>query len=246
MTDPKPYIIANWIADDLRSVDYFSFRDQIQETLKNHMSSWSEEKIAETAEKLESAIFFELGQIADQLLQDGIEPSFQIDGEPGTAYIKSINLEATSELIRLRKKTPEEFELFCSNVLSSLGAVSRNVGGTGDGGIDFISTDLPVSNCKFTALRGCNPVVIGQAKRYKDGNLVNVNEVREFLGGALLKQDEIKREKESLGLFTPVIFAFWTTSNFTSPARKFLRDAGIWYLSGFSLAQLSLYLGVEK
>jgi restriction endonuclease Mrr len=242
MTDPRPYNIARWIADGIQSTSYVPLRSEIEFALKTHIPAWSEEIIAETAEKYESNIFQELEKITDLTKRDGVEPSFLLDGEPGTAYIKGENLEAISILNIIKKKTPDEFEQFCADLLSLLGGITRKVGRSGDGGVDFIATDLPVSNHKFMALQGGFPIVIGQAKRYKEDNFVSVNDVRDFLGGAMLKQDEIKRENERFGLFSPVIYAFWSTSDFTLPAYEFMREAGIWYLGGLALAQLTLHI----
>jgi hypothetical protein len=46
-------------------------------------------------------------------------------------------------------------------------------------------------------------------------------------------------------LFTPLLLAFWTTGDFTPPAKKYARHLGIWYLNGVGLAQLATRVGLK-
>ena len=244
MADPKPYNVAFWISTEIQELSFISLRTALEGALKVHLPAWSDEQIAERAEGLENDVFHQLGIIADQLRRDGVEPSFALEGEPGTAYIKAQNIEAVVVLAQLRKLPPGEFEQFCADLLAGLGATTRKVGGTGDGGVDFIATDLPVSTHEIAALRACYPIIIGQAKRYKEDNLVSVTEIRAFLGAAVVRSDDIKREDSRFGIYSPVAYAFWTTSDFNLPARKFAYRSGLWCLNGLSLAQLALRLGL--
>lgn len=244
MADPKPYNVAHWIADEIQERSFVTLRTVLEGTLRGHVSAWSDEQIAEIAERIEHDVFYQLGIIADQLMHNGVEPSFALEGEPGTAYIKAQNVEAVALLAQLRQLSPNAFEQFCADLLTALGATTRRVGGSGDGGVDFIATDLPVSTDKIAALRACYPIIIGQAKRYKEDNLVSVMELRAFLGGALLRSDVIKTEDDRFGIYSPVTYAFWTTSDFNLPAREFAKRTGLWCLSGLALAQLALRLGL--
>ena len=176
------------------------------------------------------------------LVENGEEPTFVLEGDPGSAYINAHNIEALPILTRIRSISPTEFEQICADILKALGATSRRVGRSGDGGVDFIATDLPVSPQRFIALRACHPIVIGQAKRYGENYLVAVTDMRNFLGGALLIADELKRTDDRFGLYSPVSYAFWTTSDFNKPAREFIKRTGIWRLGGLALAQLILRL----
>jgi len=186
-----------------------------------------------------------LGEITDELELYGTEPSFLLEGEPGTAYIKAQNVEAVETLIKLKLLSPMEFEQFCSEMLRNLGATANTVGGTGDGGVDFIAFNLPIGKIDIAALHACYPTVIGQAKRYND-RFITVTDLRCFLGGALIKADEIKRTYDRYGIFSPTAYAFWTTSEFHNSAREFARNAGLWCLGGLSLAQLSLRIGLNN
>jgi hypothetical protein len=244
MADPKPYVVARWIADEIQETNFVALRVTIEQSLRLHIHGKSEEQIAELAEGLEQSVFNEMGIVADQLLRTGIEPSFGLEGEPGTCYIRAQNIEAVRVLAHLRALTPDRFETFCANVLIALGATAQRTGGTGDGGVDFVATDLPLSAHPGVAVSACYPLVIGQAKRYKDDNLTSVTDLRCFLGGAVLKAEQMKRQDERLGLFSPVVFAFWTTSDFNVPAREFAKNTGLWCLGGLALAQLAHRIGL--
>lgn len=246
MSAIKPYVIAHWIADEIKDEEYVPLLTAIEDVIRIHISAWSNEQISETSEKIEDAVFEELGKISDQFIDEGIEPSFNLDGSPGTAFIKGENLQTVKSLTIIRGKDPTAFEQLCVDILSNLGGNTRRVGGSGDGGIDFIATEIPIFKLNSPALRASLPIVIGQAKRYKEDNIVSVNDVRNFIGGALIKADELKRENNRYGLFSPVIFAFWTTSNFTKDAVEFSQKSGIWYLSGLAVAQLALKFNLIK
>jgi hypothetical protein len=52
--------------------------------------------------------------------------------------------------------------------------------------------------------------------------------------------------QEKLGPLTPVVFAFWTTSDFDPNAKRFARDVGLWYMDGLTLASYVSGLGLEN
>jgi hypothetical protein len=219
MADPKPHVVARWIADDLPGDGFRTLRTAIEEVLRIHLRSTSAEYISELAEALEPSVYVQLGVVDDQCRSDGVEASFILDGPPEGAYLKPTGLEARALLADLAALDPVEFEHFCVRLLLALGADSRQVGGTNDGCVDFEAVDLPLRS-GLLATSKCRPTVIGQAKRYKPGNLVTVAEVREFLGAALLKADQLRRRSTAIGLYSPIVFAFWTTSNLNAPARE--------------------------
>ncbi|MBF0404494.1 MAG: restriction endonuclease [Nitrospirae bacterium] len=67
------------------------------------------------------------------------------------------------------------------------------------------------------AHKNSQTVVIGQVKRHA-GNFITETEIRKFIGGAMLKAFETRK---SLGILTPIVCAYWTTSDFNPSARKF-------------------------
>jgi hypothetical protein len=244
MSELKAHVLAKWVSDDLADSNFVPLRMVLERALGEHIPDWSEERVADVAEKLEAEALGELRTIAEGLRQLGTEPPFVVAGEPGAIYIRAENMSARQVLASIKSLTGREFEDFCAALLEALGAASKVVGGSGDGGIDFTAYDLPVAKVETLAVRGSYPFVVGQAKRYLDGNLVSVNALRDFLGGAVVRADTIRREFERFGLFSPAVFAFWTTSSFTAAGRRFAVEAGIWALDGLPLAQLAIRLGL--
>lgn len=246
MTDPGPNIVTQWISQEIENIDYISLSNVLEITLGLHLKERSVEQIAELAEQLEPAVIMQLHVLADEQISNGVEPQFLLEGEVGTCYIRAVNREVTRIQAAICQLNGTEFEEFCSKILNSLGAKSMQVkGGPGDGGVDFTARDLPVSSCTLPALTASYPIVIGQAKCYRQDRLISLDQLRGFLGAAVVLADKIRREEERIGLFSPIIFAFWTTSDFLPSARDFAREAGIWCLGGLAIAQLTLNLQLE-
>jgi hypothetical protein len=128
--------------------------------------------------------------------------------------------------------SPKKFEDFCVRILESLGAIALNVGGPGDLGVDFQAKKLNLGGLTEFLPEFAKPALVGQAKRYT--GTVSEPEVREFLGGAILKAREME-----LGICTPVIFAFWTTSKLDRAGIDTCEKYGIWYLDGPRLLKLA-------
>jgi len=242
MGEFKATSLAQFIANEIQDQNFVLLRSVIEKTLRVQLRSKSEEEIAELAESLESQVFFELHKTIENLQQNGVEPTLEIDGDEQSSYIRGCNLNVILFLDKIKELSPDQFEKFCVTILDTLGATSRQVGGTGDGGVDFIATDLPISRSDSIALRAGYPVVVGQAKRYAENKQITETDLRKFLGGALVIAEELKMREERFGILTPVIFAFWTTSDFHNDAREFARKSGIWCLGGLAIAQLAIKL----
>lgn len=243
MAEPRPHNIANWIAEALPGTEIRPLRNAIAQVLQLKLSGVSTAQIDEYAEKFEAEVFRELGVIGDRSLGHGFKPGFVLEGDPGSAYVRPFGQEARDLLDRIRNLSPRNFELFCAKLLAGLGGTGTHVGGVHDGGVDFEATDIPLRN-ELPAFYKCQPMVIGQAKRYSPDNLVTVSEVRSFLGAAVIRSDE-RKKMHGLGLFSPVVFALWTTSDLNRPGLEFANKAGIWYLSGIALAQAAIAVAVE-
>ena len=208
------------------------------EVLEIDLASWSPEARAELAEKLLPKLLEPLNRKREELQDDGIEPNFEVTGDVDSAYVRATPSEAPGYRATLSAIEGAPFELFCSNVLKAMGATSAVVGQSHDQGVDFVGRNLPLCT---PASVGARIHIIGQAKCYKLDNNVRETEMREFIGGAIKRvsdpQDELIYRAEPLA---PVIYAFWTTSDFHHLARTYARQVGIWYLNGLGLAQLAL------
>jgi restriction endonuclease Mrr len=138
-------------------------------------------------------------------------------------------------LEKLTRIDPYEFEAVCAKILECLGAKSNTTQRTNDGGVDFVGVDLRIAPGVLALPQACRTAVIGQAKRYKPGRLIKETTFREFVGASALHKHKMVVD-EQLWPLTPVIYAFWTTSDFEPTAREYGRRMGLWYMDGPTLA----------
>lgn len=245
MAEPKPHIVARWISEEIGNVEFLRLHDVVEQVLSQHLVGWSREAVAELSEELVPEVFVHLGRIRDHNVDQGIEPTYELSEELGAAYIKGLPSRAPELLAQLRNIEPKRFERFCARVLIEMGAEGSDVGGTKDGGVDFIAFNLPVARHAGAAFRGSYPIVLGQSKRYGQNRLVSVSDLRSFVGAAVVREDQLKRVDERFGIYTPVVYAFWTTSDFTGEGRAYAKRAGLWCLGSLALAQVTLRLGID-
>jgi restriction endonuclease Mrr len=239
----KPQYIANSIIENGLNLEFKKLEVVVSTFMIEKFTNHSEESILEYAESYTKVIATELFEKENAASEDGVKLNFDIKEEDDGFYIKFIERPEIELLKKLQADTSSNFEKFCSDVLTRLGGNSSTIGGKDDGGIDFIGTDLLLNNLASKSTLGSRIVVIGQAKRYKDGNHVTEKEMREFIGCSIKRMEELKRTRsDSYGIFQPTVLAFWTTSDFHIEARKFAIEMGIWYLNGIALCQLALNL----
>ena len=247
MPDPKADAVSLWISDDGTNTEFRTLRSVVNDVLLTHLAGRSEEELSELAERLEPQVVQELYTITDQSLLDGIVPRFQVTTEEATAHIKFIDRPELHLLRELQTRAPKDFEDFCKRVLQTLGANASVQGGPGDGGIDFLAFGLRTGPSLGPSPSGAHAVVIGQAKRYATGNNISEYDLRAFVGAATRRTFQLKRSNPSqVGSLQPVVYAFWTTSDFHRNAKEFAREMGIWYLNGLALAQLASRLGITE
>ena len=147
----------------------------------------------------------------------------------------------------IQNDSPNNFEIFCKKILEKMGGNCEVIGGPYDGGIDFIAYDLSLSKLNRISTIGSKIQLVGQAKRYTNGNNIKEKELREFIGASTKIIHEFKQNRsERFGIFQPIILAFWTTSDFHSNAKSYAKKFGIWYLNGIALCQLAIELGVKS
>ncbi|MGH8611937.1 MAG: restriction endonuclease [Gammaproteobacteria bacterium] len=148
----------------------------------------------------------------------------------------------------LKSLHPDDFETLCAEVLKKLGAQSDRTQSTRDGGVDFYGFN-------FSGVTGTLPfpivsraMVVGQAKRWVD-QIVSETELRKFVGGALHEVEKF-RDRPDFGILSPVVYAFWTTSDFDRNAREYATAMGIWTMAGPTLAayidELTLTSAVDR
>ena len=243
----NPDEVAQWVEQDSTQTEFQPVRLVLNLCLRGRIASYSDERIAELAEELESSVGIALERRATAYLDDGISPPFEVSVEQGASYFKSLPKTETSLLGDLRKASPAGFEVFCKMILMKLKADAVVEGGPHDGGVDFYALGLPLGDSLHPSPRPSKAVVIGQSKRYAATKTVSEVELRSFVGGAVKRLHDLRGQyPDRFGLLTPVLLAFWTTSDFTSSAKTYARALGLWYLNGVGLAQLATRIGLKR
>ena len=194
----------------------------------------SQDEIWDFVDKFIGNIAEHLRDEASTCLIDGSAPKFEIDNEQ-PPYIRAIGNQTRQLLSKLRRIDPFKVEGICADILKAFGASAYSTQKTADGGVDFIAHNLNIVPTAYAVPMGCRATIIGQTKRYKDGNVINEKQLREFVGAGLLRQHILQTDRKIAPL-TPVIFAFWTTSDFEPNAKRYARDVGLWFMDGHTLA----------
>jgi|HubBroStandDraft_1064217.scaffolds.fasta_scaffold16273_4 restriction endonuclease Mrr len=240
---PSSQIASIWLRAELESTTWVPVRDVLFKTIKRKVISYSDEEAWDFVEVNCQYVAEHLRDVVAEFQIDGTIPTFEIDSEQ-TPYIRLTAAFPSDVVAKLRKIDPFQLESICAKLLSALGASSYATQRTNDGGIDFVGVDLKIVPLALTIPRACRAAVIGQAKRYKEGNPISETKVREFVGAATLKRHKLAIESK-IGCLAPVLYAFWTTSDFDPNAKKYARELGLWYMDGSTLATYVTDLGLK-
>lgn len=243
---PTPSRIAHWIAEEISNSNFEQFSSVVTRIVSAHLPKISEEEIADFVEEILPKVTDEINALLSQFIEDGLLPTFEISIDGDYFYIKANERPEYGILDKIFGLTPSNFESLCAEFLECIGARSLNVGSKDDGGVDFIGIDLSPGpdNCILPGY--ARLLVVGQAKKYARGNYVTENEIRKFIGGAQRQVFEIKNRRSDIGALTPVLYAFWTTSDFHQAAKEYLKAMGIWGLNGIGVAQFAYRLNVPS
>ena len=106
-----------------------------------------------------------------------------------------------------------------------------------------MASNLNITPAGYETPAVCRVTVIGQTKRYKESNVINEKQLREFVGAGVWKRHKLRLDSGITPL-APTILAFWTTSNFEPNAKRYAREIGIWYMDGQTLASYITKLGL--
>lgn len=232
-----------WIKDSAANTDWAPLEDVAIAVLKAKLPKYSDEEISELIEDKLPHIAEALRNDAAECSADGIPPRFAIDDE-ASPYFKAFPTDGAL-IEKLRRINPFAVEELCAAILSKLGGVARATERTGDGGVDFIATDLDIVPSGFGVPAVCRAIVIGQTKRYKETNVIKETSLREFVGAGVWKRHKLRLDS-GISPLAPVILAYWTTSNFEPNAKRYAREMGIWYMDGHTLAAYIEKLGLSE
>jgi len=237
----KPQHLANCIAREIRESSFIDLTKVMFEIIQQHHFIASEEETWDYVELYKEDVARDLFEKESRARECGIECSFDIDEEHGTYYIKYSCPSYNDVLAAICAISSDQFERFCASIITRMGGVGSATGGDDDGGIDFIGENLLLAKIPSLSHLPDSVYLLGQAKHYKDGNQVTLVEARAFVGAAVKRQDELLHS--GFKRLQPIIFAFWTTSDFHKAAYDFFKELGVWALNGQQLSSLAHILG---
>lgn len=206
-------------------------------------AKWTGHSEEEISDFVADNIYYVAEHLRDesaQALIDGAVCPFEIDQDDG--YIRASSEDDGELLRKLKAICPLAFEGVCSKLLEAIGARSKVTSKTRDGGVDFIATGLDILPEAVNCPAHCKASVIGQAKRYSN-KLIAEKALREFVGASVIHRNDLRVSK-SISPLSPVLLAFWTTSNFEPNTKEFARNAGVWLMDGYTLSMYLARLGL--
>ena len=240
---PSTQIIALWVQEELEDSGWSPLRTVAIAALRRRWTK-PEQTIEDLIdEHLEHVAEVLRNELADRSI-DGKVADIEIDEET-PPYIRRIFPRRPTILDKLRRIDPFEFERVCAQILQTLGADAATTQRTVDGGIDFTATKLKIIHAKLPMPASCHGVVIGQAKRYREGSAISETKLREFVGASVLKRHRMSAEA-AIAPLMPTLYAFWTTSDLEPNAKKYARAVGLWYMDGVTLSAYTEELGLTS
>ena len=167
MAIPSTQIIALWVQEELTTRDWVPLRGLAMQAVQKRWNTPTltledllDDKLTYVAEELRN-------HLADRVI-DGKLTDFEIDDEQ-PPYLRRLLDRQPTLLDKLRRVDPFDFEQVCSRILECLGAEAAVTQKSNDDGIDFTAVKLKIVHSKLPMPMCCYGVVIGQAKRYRDG-----------------------------------------------------------------------------
>lgn len=239
---PPSQVIANWLLSDMRSRDWSSIHECLTSILTVRLPNVSATEVSDTIELQLQHILRHLVTKYDMSYQDGAVFSHEID-DNDPPYIRFVGEDVDNLLSKLKKIDPFDFESVCGNLLETLGCQSEITQRSNDGGIDFVAHGLDILPDDMGCPSHCKASVIGQAKRYNNQQ-ISEKMLREFVGASTLKRHLLRLDNK-LSALTPVLLAFWTTSDFDPNARTYARRTGIWLMDGDTISTYIRRRGLE-
>jgi len=245
MPPSKPNATSFWVMNLATNADFQPLSTLVVQVLGMKLPNLSIEDRSDLAEEQLEAIAQELEAARERQKAEGMEPTFELSYDAGTPYYRKLPTDAFTFLDKLLALSDREFVDFCVSLLTALGGEALNIDGPHDGGVDFVARNVPIAGGSWEGLKKTRLLVVGQAKHYRD-SFVTESEMRDFVGGALKRTSDYNDNVTHRGpVLAPILFAFWTTSDFNTVAKAFANSVGIWTLNGVALAQLALRAGLR-
>ncbi|MEQ1838529.1 MAG: restriction endonuclease [Candidatus Nitrotoga sp.] len=243
MADPSSQKIADWVIE-FSQPDWKRLNEICYESIRGQWLIPSDDYVADVVARELPYVKTILNEMVGTACASGETLLFEID-EDEIPYVRGKNKDCFDVLRCLRKIDPDKFEEVCAEILKEFGGASKVTGMPNDGGVDFIGFNLSLVGMDFPTPESARMIVIGQAKRYKEGNTISESELRKFVGGATRRVHQLKRE-ERIGALTPVVYAFWTSSDFERNAKNYSQEVGLWLMNGVTMSQYLIQLKMTQ
>ncbi len=247
MSTPSDQVISLWVQEEISGEGWVSLRTVAITALQKQWPQSDQfiEDFVDEENRLHYIAEHLRNDLSDRVI-DGKVKDFEIDDE-SPPYVRRLLPRRPTLLDKLRRIAPVNFERVCAKILESLGANAATTQQTNDGGIDFTATKLKIIHASLPMPASCHGVVIGQAKRYKEGAAISETKLREFVGASVLKRHRMASATESaIPPLMPTLFAFWTTSDLERNAKIYARSVGLWYMDGTTLTAYAQELGLSE
>jgi restriction endonuclease Mrr len=240
---PSSQVLAVWVKMEVLTNDWRRLEEVLVLAVSKHWTGHVQEEVLELVEDNWSYVAEHLREERANARADGAVVHFEIDDEP-SPYLRATGAQYLPLLEKLRKIDPFQAEDVCARILRGFGGEADTTQQTVDGGIDFIAHGINIVPGALLVPQRSRAIVVGQTKRYKAGNAISETKLREFVGAATLRRHQLGREGR-IGPLTPVIFAYWTTSDFEMNAKRYARDTGMWFMDGLTFATYASQFGLE-
>jgi hypothetical protein len=247
MSIPSDQAISLWVQEEISGEGWVSLRTVTITALQKQWPNPDSfiEDFVDEEKRLYYIAEHLRNDLADRVI-DGKVKDFEVDDE-SPPYVRRLLPRRPTLLDKLRRIAPANFERVCAKILESLGATATTTQQSNDGGIDFTATNLKIIHASLPMPASCQGVVIGQAKRYKEGAAISETKLREFVGASLLKRHQMASlAGPAIPPLMPTLFAFWTTSDLERNAKKYARSVGLWYMDGTTLTVYAQQLGLSE
>lgn len=234
MKKPSSRVIACWVRESLFGTEWQQLKDVCQIAIQSRIPTYGDTFVSEIVEE---NIYYVAEILRNDIAESGVDGaacSFEIDDED-PPYIRVLPRGLIRTLSTIRSIDPFKFERLCAEILTRIGALTEVTSRTNDGGVDFIGYNMSLVTGPISVPTCCRVCVLGQAKRYNEHKIISETNLREFVGAAMRKRNDLVIQQKVAAL-SPIILAFWTTSSFDRNAKTYARAMGLWYMDGETLA----------
>lgn len=232
--------IMRFQADNER---WHSLLDLTTAEIASYYQDKSETFISEEVDRIFMDVKSRLASVIAEKKKYGEPVHFEIDNET-RPFIRFLNANENVSIDIILSQPPEYFEFICKNILARLCEKASTEGKPFDDCVDFIGYSFPSKSIALNIPYNSLAVILGQAKRYQRTSVIDIHAIREFVGGALKRKADLMKQN-LIAPLTPVTYAFWTTSDFTTNAKSYMRELGIWYLNGSDVSNYIKLLSID-